>query len=1054
MRHRAGIVGWIRPFARREWGDGVEGSGSEVALGARLDAPERRVRLEAAVHAVAAHTEDDYRECGANVIAAYLPRPDGTGLRVSMALRRGAPGETSRLGESWRLSSGLRDAQRGMRGDVSVGFGFRTLRGLVRPFAGVGKSDRGRSIAPGLRYEALGGRPGFAGEFTIGHRRGGGRGGFVMARFENPAVRNRERNMSGAVAAVPGKSRPGDRGAAVGWSMRRMFARMVLGLFGTFAWAAESEHTVPYVPSAAAEVHAGVVRIESRSASPGEVRVLAVDDAGRAGGPVTVELAAWEARGYTASELESGTSAGLSGSLGDGSGKWRLRLSAERGSAYATHLLEDGSLLSSVPGGMSRGARRLHRVALFPSASDGAGRRGVVRVVNRSAEPAEVSIEAFDSTDRSYEEVRLRLGAGSSSEFDSSDLEQGDAEKDLTGSTGPGEGDWWLELSSASDIAVLSYVDTASGPLSALRGTSGVETETGMRYEAVLLGGSSALRLLNADADTVEVRLTGTDDAGAVGGVVELTVEPWSVRTLTREALAEGEAGLRGALGSGTGSWRLRLEADGEIDVLSLVRGAGGMLSDVSRRGRPAGAPPRTEVVDATASSADLWVRASASARALSPGEAFELTATVGNRGRAVAPATTLRYRRSADAAITASDTEVGADAVAALGPAGSSAASLTLNAPSEPGTHYYGACVDAVAEETNTANNCSAAVAVAVAVAVEARPDLVVTVDALDGTVEPAERFTLRATVRNAGVGAASATTLRYYSSSDNTISTTDTQLGTDPVAALGPAGSSAASLTLYAPTAPGTYHYGACVDAVAEETNTANNCSAAVAVAVEARPDLVVTVDALDGMVEPAERFTLRATVRNAGVGAASATTLRYYSSSDNTISTTDTQLGTDPVAALGPAGSSAASLTLYAPTAPGTYHYGACVDAVPDESNVRNNCSAAVGVEVAQSATYYGAVTARNGYRRRACSSFWGLVTDRESELEAKRLAAEACREKVPEDDGPPHLTCPGEGDFVPPLCGRGYRVLRHAGCDPGLSQLAGDRRISECSRGGLR
>ena len=1062
-----------------------------------------------------------------------------------------------------------------------------------------------------------------------------------MARFENPAVRNRERNMSGAVVAVPGKSRPGDRGAAVGWSMRRMFARMVLGLFGTFAWAAESEHTVPYVPSAAAEVHAGVVRIESRSASPGEVRVLAVDDAGqrieagrlalgagaavefeigamesgdaslglagtgpgegdwrlelsteldiearayarsegflavlhdaalasgesevevpmfhaggearsrsvlrlanagggpatvrvrgvddggRAGGPVTVELAAWEARGYTASELESGTSAGLSGSLGDGSGKWRLRLSAERGSAYATHLLEDGSLLSSVPGGMSRGARRLHRVALFPSASDGGGRRGVVRVVNRSAEPAEVSIEAFDSTDRSYEEVRLRLGAGSSSEFDSSDLEQGDAEKDLTGSTGPGEGDWWLELSSASDIAVLSYVDTASGPLSALRGTSGVETETGMRYEAVLLGGSSALRLLNADADTVEVRLTGTDDAGAVGGVVELTVEPWSVRTLTREALAEGEAGLRGALGSGTGSWRLRLEADGEIDVLSLVRGAGGMLSDVSRRGRPAGAPPRTEVVDATASSADLWVRASASARALSPGEAFELTATVGNRGRAVAPATTLRYRRSADAAITASDTEVGADAVAALGPAGSSAASLTLNAPSEPGTHYYGACVDAVAEETNTANNCSAAVAVAVAVearpdlvvtvdaldgtvepaerftlratvrnagvgaasattlryyfssdntisttdtqlgtdpvaalgpagssaasltlyaptapgtyhygacvdavaeetntanncsaavavAVEARPDLVVTVDALDGTVEPAERFTLRATVRNAGVGAASATTLRYYSSSDNTISTTDTQLGTDPVAALGPAGSSAASLTLYAPTAPGTYHYGACVDAVAEETNTANNCSAAVAVAVEARPDLVVTVDALDGMVEPAERFTLRATVRNAGVGAASATTLRYYSSSDNTISTTDTQLGTDPVAALGPAGSSAASLTLYAPTAPGTYHYGACVDAVPDESNVRNNCSAAVGVEVAQSATYYGAVTARNGYRRRACSSFWGLVTDRESELEAKRLAAEACREKVPEDDGPPHLTCRG-------------------------------------------
>ena len=180
----AGIVGWVRAFARRDWGDGIEGSGAEVALGARLDAPERRVRLEVGVHAVAAHTEDDYEERGANLAAAYLSRPDGTGLQVSMALRRGAPGETSRLGESWRLSSGPRDARRGMRGDVSVGFGFRAPRGLARPFAAVGKSDQGRIVAAGFRYEALPGPSQFVGEFLIGHRRGGDGGGFVMARFE------------------------------------------------------------------------------------------------------------------------------------------------------------------------------------------------------------------------------------------------------------------------------------------------------------------------------------------------------------------------------------------------------------------------------------------------------------------------------------------------------------------------------------------------------------------------------------------------------------------------------------------------------------------------------------------------------------------------------------------------------------------------------------------------------------------------------------------------------------------------------------------------------
>ena len=73
---------------------------------------------------------------------------------------------------------------------------------------------------------------------------------------------------------------------------------------------------------------------------------------------------------------------------------------------------------------------------------------------------------------------------------------------------------------------------------------------------------------------------------------MEVTLEPWVARTLAWGMLSEGEAGLRGALGSGTGSWRLSLESDGEIDVLSLVRGAGGMLSDVSRRGRTCGRAP------------------------------------------------------------------------------------------------------------------------------------------------------------------------------------------------------------------------------------------------------------------------------------------------------------------------------------------------------------------------------------------------------------------------------------------------------------------------------
>ena len=175
---------------------------------------------------------------------------------------------------------------------------------------------------------------------------------------------------------------------------------------------------------------------------------------------------------------------------------------------------------------------------------------GVVRVVNRSAATAEVEIDAFDATDRAYERLRLSLGGESSA-----DLEQGNAEKDLTGSTGLGEGDRWLELASGSDIEVLSYVAAASGPLSALRGTAGAETDTGMRYEAVLLAGEAGeLRLLNAGGETVEVRVSGTDDAGASGGQAELTLAPWVARTVTATELEEGGEGLRGALGVGTGA--------------------------------------------------------------------------------------------------------------------------------------------------------------------------------------------------------------------------------------------------------------------------------------------------------------------------------------------------------------------------------------------------------------------------------------------------------------------------------------------------------------------
>ena len=115
----------------------------------------------------------------------------------------------------------------------------------------------------------------------------------------------------------------------------------------------------------------------------------------------------------------------------------------------------------------------------------------------------------------------------------------------------------------------------------------------------------------------------------------------------------------------------------------------------------------------------------------------------------------------------------------------------------------------------------------------------------------------------------------------------------------------------------------------------------------------DLIVqSILVSDNSLTPGQEFTLSATIRNQGTGGAAATTLRYYRSSNRTISRQDTQVGTDQVSALAASGTSAESIRLDAPSDEGTYYYGACVDGGDGES-ASNNCSAGVRVTVEMAA-----------------------------------------------------------------------------------------------------
>ena len=115
---------------------------------------------------------------------------------------------------------------------------------------------------------------------------------------------------------------------------------------------------------------------------------------------------------------------------------------------------------------------------------------------------------------------------------------------------------------------------------------------------------------------------------------------------------------------------------------------------------------------------------------------------------------------------------------------------------------------------------------------------------------------------------------------------------------------------------------------------------------------PDLVVDAASVsDDSPVAGGAFTFSATVRNAGDTDSPVTTLRYYRSTDATISTDDSEEGNDAVGALAASASSRESVELTAPSTPGTYYYGACVDAVSGEADTTNNCSTAVQVDVSE-------------------------------------------------------------------------------------------------------
>ena len=229
-----------------------------------------------------------------------------------------------------------------------------------------------------------------------------------------------------------------------------------------------------------------------------------------------------------------------------------------------------------------------HTVPLFLAAGD-SRRESFLRIVNRSPDSGIVRISARDDDGKAYGPIRVALDSRQTIHLNSSDLEQGNDAKPMSGGLGDGKGDWRLSLGTSLDIRPQAYVRSADGFVTSLHDLVGSQ---GKNHDVIFFNPASnfrqrsLLRLINPHDYGVNVLIDGRDDQGKASpkGLVRVRVPPWATVTLTAEQLESGasNAGLTGSFGDGTGKWQLFITSDAAIQVMSLLESPTGHLSNLS----------------------------------------------------------------------------------------------------------------------------------------------------------------------------------------------------------------------------------------------------------------------------------------------------------------------------------------------------------------------------------------------------------------------------------------------------------------------------------------
>ena len=300
-----------------------------------------------------------------------------------------------------------------------------------------------------------------------------------------------------------------------------------------------------------------------------------------------------ESKQLNSRNLEDGNpSKGLSGALGDGTGKWHLTATSDVDLEVMSLIRTPDGFLTNLSGVAPTDATGSHRIYYANPASE-TEQVTFLRIVNKTTGTGSTTISGIDDNGNAAPGgvVQFQLGPLQAKQLLATDLENGNAGKGLTGALGDGAGKWQLTVTADMDIAVMNLIRTADGFLTNL---SRVAPKSATNTTEVYLfnPGSntnqrSLLRIVNTTGTTGTVTITGVDDNGnaASGGSVSFEIGANRGLVLTARDIENGNVsiGLTGALGDGAGKWHLTVESTVDIAVMSLLDTPNGFITNLSR---------------------------------------------------------------------------------------------------------------------------------------------------------------------------------------------------------------------------------------------------------------------------------------------------------------------------------------------------------------------------------------------------------------------------------------------------------------------------------------